>query len=65
MSRHVHAISGFVVKPKKKPKKKNNKKKLRYNQMESFHQIFQYTPSNLSDFIEFTLILQSSQQFLR
>ena len=26
-------------------------KKLRYKQMEIFHQCFQYTPSNLSDFI--------------
>ena len=33
--------------------------------MEIFHISFQYTPLNLSDFIEFILLLQSMQQFLQ
>ena len=33
-------------------------KKLRYKQMEIFHQCFQYTPSNLYDFIECSFLLQ-------
>ena len=33
--------------------------------MENFPQSFQYTPSSLSDFIEFILFLQSMQVFLQ
>ena len=33
--------------------------KLRYKQMEIFHQCFLHTPSNLSDFIECSFLLQS------
>ena len=32
---------------------------LRYKQMEIFHQGFQYTPSNFSDFVEYSFRLQS------
>ena len=39
--------------------KKNSKCK----QMEVFHESLQYTPSNLSDFIEFSLLLQSMSQY--
>ena len=34
-------------------------KNLKYKQMEIFHQSFQYTPSNLSDVIEFSFLPQS------
>ena len=40
-------------------------KSLRYKQMEIFHQIFQYTLSNFSDFIELILLLQSMQLFFQ
>ena len=37
--------------------------KLSYKQMEIFHQCFQYTPSNLSNFIECSFLLQSIYHF--
>ena len=40
-------------------------KKLRYKQMEIFHQCFQYTPLNLSDFDEYSFFLQSFNRILK
>ena len=51
---NVEHAYGFV-----KPKKQ------RYKQMEIFHQCFRYTPSNLSDFIECSFLLQSVYIFCR
>ena len=45
----------FAVKVSSNKKKKT----LMYKQMEIFHKSFQYSPSNLSDFIEFILLVQS------
>ena len=42
----------------------SNTKKLRYKQMEIFHQCFQYT-AFLFDFIECYFLLQSMQHFLQ
>ena len=42
----------------------SNPKKLRYKQMEIFHQCFQYS-LNLSDFIECNFLLQSIQHLCR
>ena len=40
-------------------------KKLRYKQMVVFHKSFQYTPSNLSDFIVRSFLLQFMQHVLQ
>lgn len=39
--------------------KLSSNKKMRYKQIENFHKNFQYTPSNLSDFVECSFFLQS------